>query len=271
MSFEVPQTAPREERPSIRLLIVDEEEQVRNRLTRYLAQEGFAVAAVADGAAMDTWLAANPVDLVVLDLMLPGEDGLSVVRRLRQGSQVPIVMLSDRGDEVDRIVALEVGADDVLSKPCNPRELLARIRAVLRRQKCPKRAVTAVEDQHETGQDGKGQAGGPETGRHPGPALTFGPYRLDEERRQLTLGSEPVPLTSGEFDLLQVFMTRPNRVLGRDSLLDQLKGYERSPFDRSIDVLVARLRAKIESDTKHPIYIRTVWGKGYVFTPQGDV
>ncbi len=232
-----------------RLLVVDDDKHIRALLTRYLTQEGFAVAGVEDGAAMDEWLARNQADLVILDLMLPGEDGLSVARRLRRESRVPIVMLSARGEDIDRIVGLEVGADDYLAKPFNPRELLARIRAVLRRQ--PAADPPARED--------------PEA-----PVEVFGPYRLDAKRRELTREGEPLALTSSEFDLLQVFLARPNRLLNRDSLLDLLKGYERSPFDRSMDVQVARLRSKIEPDTKHPIYIRTVWGKGYIFTPQAE-
>jgi len=232
-----------------RLLIVDDDEHIRTLLSRYLTQEGFAVAGVDNGAAMDDWLTKNQADLVILDLMMPGEDGLSVARRLRRGSRVPIVMLSARGEDIDRIVGLEVGADDYLAKPFNPRELLARIRAVLRRQ--PAQVSAAQEDPQ-------------------GPVQAFGPYLLDAKRRELTRDGEPLSLTSSEFDLLQLFVARPNRLLNRDSLLDLLKGYERSPFDRSMDVQVARLRAKIEPDTKHPIYIRTVWGKGYVFTPQGD-
>ena len=232
-----------------RLLVVDDDQHIRALLTRYLTQEGFAVAGVEDGAAMDEWLAGNQADLVILDLMLPGEDGLSLARRLRRESSVPIVMLSARGEDIDRIVGLEVGADDYLAKPFNPRELLARIRAVLRRQ--PATDPPARED--------------PEA-----PVEVFGPYRLDAKRRELTRDGEPMALTSSEFDLLQVFLARPNRLLNRDSLLDLLKGYERSPFDRSMDVQVARLRSKIEPDTKHPIYIRTVWGKGYIFTPQAE-
>lgn len=232
-----------------RLLIVDDDEHIRVLLTRYLTQEGFTVAGVEDGAAMDDWLTRNQADLVILDLMLPGEDGLSVARRLRRESRVPIVMLSARGEDIDRIVGLEVGADDYLAKPFNPRELLARIRAVLRRQ--PVQVPATQEDAK-------------------APLQAFGPYVLDAKRRELTRDGVPLALTSSEFDLLQVFVARPNRLLNRDSLLDLLKGYERSPFDRSMDVQVARLRAKIEPDTKHPIYIQTVWGKGYVFTPQGE-
>jgi two-component system phosphate regulon response regulator OmpR len=236
--------------PPLRILIVDDDEQIRSLLTRYLTQEGFTVDGAEDGVAMDEWLIHNPVDLVILDLMLPGEDGLSVLRRLRRESSLPILMLSARGDDIDRIVGLEVGADDYLAKPFNPRELLARIRAILRRR-CPQDRQAEEEEMAA------------------GPLLTFGPYRLDPRQRELSSDQGPVPLTSSEYDLLQVFLAHPNRVLNRDQLLDLLRGYERSPFDRSIDVLVARLRAKIEPDTKHPAYIRTVWGKGYLFTPEG--
>ena len=237
--------------PPLRILIVDDDEQIRSLLTRYLTQEGFTVDGAEDGVAMDEWLIHNPVDLVILDLMLPGEDGLSVLRRLRRESSLPILMLSARGDDIDRIVGLEVGADDYLAKPFNPRELLARIRAILRRR-CPR---DPQEEEEENAAE---------------PVLTFGPYRLDLQQRELSSDQGPVPLTSSEYDLLQVFLAHPNQVLNRDHLLDLLRGYERSPFDRSIDVLVARLRAKIEPDTKHPAHIRTVWGKGYLFTPQGS-
>jgi two-component system phosphate regulon response regulator OmpR len=185
--------------------------------------------------------------------MLPGEDGLSIARRLLQTSQIPIIMLSARGDDVDRIVALEVGADDYVAQSFNPRELLARIRAVLRRQ-----------------EPGAAQPGGTETVTGSEDVFDFGPYRLDLRTRELLKEGVPVPLTGGELDLLGTLAAHPNRVLDRDRLLDLLKGYERSPFDRSIDVQVARLRAKIEPDTKRPRYIRTVWGKGYMFTPMGE-
>jgi two-component system phosphate regulon response regulator OmpR len=230
-------------RPS-RILVVDDDADLRLLLSDYLRREGYEVSAVEDGAAMHAWLAQETADLLILDLMLPGEDGLTLARQLRKESHVPIIMLSARGDDVDRIVGLEVGADDYLAKPFNPRELLARIRAVLRRQAQPGVATAGL--------------------------IEFGNFRMDVEARELSKDGEAVPLTSREFDLLQVLAEHPNRVLDRDRLLDLLKGYERSPFDRSIDVQVARLRAKIEPDTKHPRYIRTVWGKGYLFTPKGE-
>jgi two-component system phosphate regulon response regulator OmpR len=234
---------------SARLLVVDDDAGLRSLLTQYLSKEGFQVVAVPDGAAMDAWLAREEADLVILDLMLPGEDGLSLARRIRARSQVPIVMLSARGEDVDRIVGLEVGADDYLAKPFNPRELLARIRAVLRRhaKACP-------------------DEGAAEEGR----VFTFGPFRLETAAQRLTREGEPVELTTGEYALLRILVERPNRVLSRDTLVDLLKGYERDPFDRSVDVRVARLRAKIEEDSKEPRYIRTVWGQGYLFAPDGE-
>ncbi len=240
----------------IRILVVDDDSALRGLLEEYLTREGFEVVGVEDGEAMDTWLAEHEPGLVILDLMLPGEDGLTLARRLRTRTQVPIIMLSARGDDIDRIVGLEVGADDYMPKPFNPRELLARIRAVLRRG-----APTDAEGTPEDFQ---------EPGAADGSVFAFGPYRLDLNLRELRRDGEPVVLTSGEFDLLRVLVEHRDRVLDRDRILDLLKGYERSPFDRSIDVQIARLRAKIEPDTKRPSYIRTIWGKGYLFTPAGE-
>lgn len=229
------------------VLVVDDDASLRELLENYLQREGFKVSGVADGVAMFEWLSQAVPDIIILDLMLPGDDGLTLARRLRQQTQVPIIMLSARGDEIDRIIGLEVGADDYLAKPFNPRELLARIRAVLRRP-AQHTAEGAVAGQ-----------------------LNFGPYRLELASRRLLRNGENVSLTGSEFDLLRIFAEHPNRVLDRDRLLDLLKGYERNPFDRSIDVQVARLRAKIEPDKKTPCYIRTVWGRGYIFTPSGEV
>ncbi|WP_295540248.1 response regulator [uncultured Thiohalocapsa sp.] len=228
-----------------RVLVVDDDASLRELLTDYLRQEGFDVCGVEDGVAMFDWLETHQADLLILDLMLPGEDGLTLARRLRTKDDTPIIMLSARGEDIDRIVGLEVGADDYLAKPFNPRELLARIRAVLRRR-TPAAETAAAE------------------------ATSFGPYRLDLAARQLTRDGEAVTLTGSEFDLLRIFVEHPNQMLHRDRLLDLLKGYERNPFDRSIDVQVARLRAKIEPNKKQPIYIRTVWGRGYIFTPQAE-
>jgi two-component system phosphate regulon response regulator OmpR len=228
-----------------RVLVIDDDASLRELLSDYLRQEGFEVSGVEDGTAMFEWLETHQADLLILDLMLPGEDGLTLARRLRTIDDTPIIMLSARGEDIDRIVGLEVGADDYLAKPFNPRELLARIRAVLRR-----RAPVTETPQTE--------------------AAVFGPYRLDIAARQLTRDGEAVTLTGSEFDLLRIFVEHPNQMLHRDRLLDLLKGYERNPFDRSIDVQVARLRAKIEPNKKQPIYIRTVWGRGYIFTPQAE-
>ncbi len=231
----------------MRILVVDDDVDLRTLLGDYLTRQGFSVAGVEDGRAMDAWLVENETDLMILDLMLPGEDGLALTRRLRTQTDMPIIMLSARGDDIDRIVGLEVGADDYLAKPFNPRELLARIRAVMRRH-----ASNARDDN---------------TGKE---IIRFGAYHLDPVQHELFCGEQPVNLTSGEFDLLLVLAEHPDRVLNRDRLLDLLKGYERSPFDRSIDVQIARLRSKIEPEIKHPRYIRTIWGKGYMFTPLGD-
>jgi two-component system, OmpR family, phosphate regulon response regulator OmpR len=229
------------------LLVVDDDEETRELLSLYLGQQGFDVAVVEDGEAMDAWLADNSTDLVILDLMLPGEDGLSIARRLRSEHKLPIVMISARGEELDRIVGLEVGADDYLPKPFNPRELLARIRAVLRRS-APYKQSDTTEDT----------------------SLAFGEFRFDGERRALYRNDREVELSRAEFDLLQVLVERPNRVLSRDLIMDCLSGGGRDPFDRSIDVRVARLRHKIEDDPSDPKLIRTVWGVGYQFTPKGD-
>lgn len=233
-----------------RLLVVDDDAELRELIDQYLSGQGFEVVTVEDGRAMDARLAdardtAERFDLIILDLMLPGEDGLSIAKRLKSASTIPIIILSAQGEDVDRIVGLEVGADDYLPKPFNPRELLARIRAVLRRT------------------TGQAQAGGT-----PGEErFRFGHYVLDVQAHRLTRDDEVVALTSGEFDLLAVLVRHPNRVLDRDRILDLLTGAERSPFDRSIDVRVTRLRSKIEADPSNPQYIRTVWGKGYMFCP----
>lgn len=233
------------ENPSPQLLVVDDDANLRALLLRYLGEQGFAVEGVADGVEMDRYLERHPVDLLVLDLMLPGEDGLSIARRLRASRNLPIIILSARGEEVDRIVGLEVGADDYLPKPFSPRELLARIRAVLRRQ-----APVAPAPPAPTG-------------------FRFGDFTFDPESRVLTRAGAEVALTAGETALLAVFVQHPNRVLSRDRLVDLLKGYDRSPFDRSVDVRVTRLRRKIEEDPAHPVFVRTVWGEGYLFTPKG--
>ena len=227
-----------------RLLVVDDDPEIRELTQAYLSRQGFEVDCVDGGKAMDAYLADRQPDLIVLDLMLPGEHGLSIARRLKSDRDIPIIIVSAQGEDVDRIVGLEVGADDYLGKPFNPRELLARIRAVLRR----------IDRSQEAGADNR---------------VTFGPFELDNAAYRLTRDGVPVPLTSGEFDLLSVMTAHPNKVLDRDRILDLLTGAERSPFDRSIDVRVTRLRGKIEPDPAEPVYIKTIWGKGYMFCPEG--
>jgi len=234
-----------------RVLVVDDDPELRELLTGFLTESGFEVSAAGDGVQMRAKIAQQAPDAIVLDLMLPGDDGLTLARELRKGSNVPILMLSARGEEIDRVVGLEVGADDYLAKPFSPRELLARLRALLRRS----RAATPDPASMET----------PDATR-----LPFGPFVLDVDGWRLLRGDAEVPLTTAEFELLRVFAEHPNRVLTRDNLIARLKGYTREAFDRSIDVRVTRLRRKIESDPARPAYIRTVRGEGYLFNPRGD-
>lgn len=226
------------------LMVVDDDAELLELTSAYLEQQGYRVVGAEDAKAMDRQLALEPVDLVILDLMLPGEDGLSIAKRLKANSAVPIIMVSAQGEDIDRIVGLEIGADDYLSKPFNPRELLARVRAVLRRGGSTGEPVSAA-------------------------TFEFGEFTLDVNSHQLTKAGTAVPLTSGEFDLLAVLVQHPNKVLNRDRILDLLTGAERSPFDRSIDVRVTRLRGKLENDPTQPVLIKTVWGKGYMFCPDG--
>ena len=231
--------------PSPHILIVDDDREIRDLTARFLRRHGFRATPAANGREMDTHLAEGRFDLVVLDLMMPGEDGLSICRRLRAQGSVPIVMVTALGEETDRIVGLEMGADDYVPKPFNPRELLARIRAVLRR--------SALET-----------AEAPERG-----LLRFAGWTLDRAARDLRDPSgEPVMLTAGEFDLLVALAERPQRVLSRDRLLDLTRGRETVPFDRSVDVQLSRLRRKIEADPANPVLIKTVRGGGYVFAAE---
>jgi len=223
------------------LLVVDDDKEIRSLLGRFLAKHGFRVSEAADGRAMREAIANGRFDLVVLDLMLPGEDGLSLCRWLRGENGPPIIMLTAMGEDTDRIVGLELGADDYLPKPFNPRELLARIKAVLRR------AVPHEAPARQT-------------------AYRFNGWTLLPETRELRdVDNAPVDLTSGEYDLLLALAERPNRVLSRDQLLDLTRGREAGPFDRSIDVLMSRLRRKIEPDPKLPALLKTVRGGGYMF------
>ena len=228
------------------ILLVEDDRDIASLVADFLSRNGMTVHSVRDGAGVTRYMASNSPDLVVLDLMLPGgEDGLSIASRLRQRGDVPIIMLTAMGEDTDRVVGLEIGADDYVTKPFNPRELLARIRAVLRRSSVGK-TDRRVDDM----------------------VLCFEGWRLNTLMRQLVdSNGVQVPLTSAEFDLLLAFCERPRRVLSREILLDLTRGPNGAPFDRSIDVLVSRLRQKIESDIKNPKYLTTIRLEGYLFTP----
>ena len=229
-----------------RILVVDDDPGMRTLLEAYLGDSGFTVETAENGAVMWRVLEKGMPDAIVLDLMMPGEDGLSLARRLRSQSNVPILMLSARGEEIDRVVGLEMGADDYLAKPFSPRELLARLRALLRRSQ-----AQAIPDK-------------------PADGTAFGPYQLDVSSHRLTRDGIEVKLSTAEFALLRIFVEHPRRVMSRDTLVDMLKGYERDPYDRSIDTRVTRLRRKIEPNPGEPVYVRTVRGEGYLFNPRGS-
>ncbi|HZM44879.1 MAG TPA: two-component system response regulator OmpR [Burkholderiales bacterium] len=232
-----------------RILVVDDDRRLRDLLNRYLTEQGYTVRTVSDATEMNRQLARERYDLMILDLMLPGEDGLSICRRLRGGGEnLPIIMLTAKGDEVDRIVGLEIGADDYLPKPFNPRELVARIQAVMRRR------------------PPSSPPGAPATDLQ---VVEFGPFRFNLAGRSLARNGEDVALTTGEFALLKVLVQHPRVPLSRDKLMELARGREFGAFDRSIDVQVSRLRRLIEVDPAKPAYIQTVWGFGYVFVPDG--
>ena len=229
--------------PLPHILIVDDDREIRDLLARFLERNRFRVTSARDGReARRAWTAGH-YQLVVLDLMLPGESGLDVARWLRGQGNVPIIMLTAMGDETDRIIGLELGADDYLPKPFNPRELLARMRAVMRR--------TAEQDERKPDNDGR--------------VLRFAGWVLDPTRRRLlNPDAVEVPLTGGEYELLVALLDRANRVLTRDMLLDLLRGRQAGPFDRAIDVAISRLRRKLEDDGRNAQVIKTVRGGGYV-------
>lgn len=226
------------------ILVVDDHSEIRDLLKRFLEQHGMRVSCARDGKEMKRLLDEREFDLLVLDLMMPGEDGLTLCRELRVKSRLPIIMLTAMGEETDRIIGLEMGADDYLAKPFNPRELLARIKAVMRRTQAEIPPVPEALTRD----------------------LRFDRWLLDINRREL-VDEEGVgmSLSTAEFDLLKVFLERPQRVLSRDQLLDLARGREAVAFDRAIDTLVSRLRRKLERDPKNPELIKTIWGGGYLF------
>ena len=229
------------------LLLVDDERSIREPLAQYLVRNGFRVTAVENAAEARLRLNANAIDLVILDIMMPGEDGLSLCRHIRETSEIPVILLTARSEETDRIVGLEMGAEDYLPKPCNPRELLARIRTVLRRHR---------RQEEETADP---------TARK----LRFAGWQIDMGARLLTdPDNVVVTLTDGEFRLLRAFIEHPRRVLSRDQLLDITQGREANAFDRAIDNQISRLRKKIEPDPKNPTLIKTVWGGGYTLSAE---
>ncbi len=232
--------------PHGKILIVEDDTRTRALLERYLKEQGIAVVTLPDGRRFDETLAAFAIKLVILDLMLPGEDGLAICRRLRaRGETMPVIMLTAKGDEVDRVVGLELGADDYLAKPFSPRELLARIHAVLRRQTAlpPGAPARQTEVAH------------------------FGHWQLDLATRRLLRDGNEVALTTGEFAVLEALVAHPREALSREKLMDLARGRAHGTYDRSMDVQISRLRRIIEADPSAPRFIQTVWGFGYVFVP----
>ncbi len=233
--------------PSAHILVVDDHQEIRDLVARYLREHGFRVSTVEGGAAMKRMLASSAIDLVVLDIMMPGEDGLALCRYLREQSQIPVIMLSAMAEQTDRVVGLEVGADDYLTKPFFPRELLARIKAVLRRTEAMPPRREALKEE----------------------SVRFDRWQLDVSRREL-VGDDgvAVPLSTAEFKLLSTFLAHPQRVLSREQLLDLTRGRQADVFDRSIDNQVSRLRRKVEADPSQPVLIKTVWGGGYMLAAE---
>lgn len=230
---------------SMHLLVVDDDPEILDLLRRYFMSQNFRVTTAANGAGMREVLARTSVDLVLLDLGLPGEDGFELTRHLHQHWTGPVIIITGRGESVDRVVGLELGADDYVTKPFDLRELLARVRSVLRRSTSPSRGRADAEHA----------------------SFRFSGFRLDPRTRALsTLRGDPVSLTTREYELLRVFLDQPNRVLSRDNLMDRLHGRDAGPFDRAIDVQVGRLRRKIEADPAQPELIKAVRGAGYLFT-----
>lgn len=227
------------------VLVVDDDHEITELLDTYLTRNQFRVSTAHNGQQMMARLDKAPIDLIVLDIMMPGEDGFSLCKKVRTTSAIPIIMLTAGNDETDRIIGLELGADDYMSKPFNPRELLARIKAVLRR----------VEDRQHAREPSVAQK------------IQFGPWTLDTQHRQLIHArGDVIPLNGADFDLLQLFISNPGEILSREDLFQRLKGRELSPYDRSIDVQISRLRHKLDDNGKSPQLIKTVRGQGYLLT-----
>ncbi|MBF0137276.1 MAG: response regulator [Magnetococcus sp. DMHC-1] len=236
--------------PQCHVLVVEDNQEIRELVVRYLNEHAVQATGVADGRAMRAALERETVDLIILDLMLPGEDGLTLCRQLRKHSRLPVIMLTALGDHADRVVGLEMGADDYVTKPFDPRELLARIKAVLRRY------------QGDAGDGGK-------SGKTPASTIKFAGWTLHLARRELVDHEGVVePLSAGEFDLLLAFLYHSRQVLSRERLMDLAHGKSAELYDRSIDTQVMRLRRKIEPNPKEPELIKTVWGGGYMFTSE---
>lgn len=232
-----------------KILIVDDDPRLRDLLRRYLGENGFNVLVSENGEAMKRLWVREHFDVLILDLMMPGEDGLAILKRLRaEKDMTPVIMLTARGEDVDRILGLELGADDYLGKPFNPRELLARIHAVLRRR--PRQDAPGAPSMENE-------------------VVKFGDFELDVGTRVLKKNGEIVPLTTGEFAVLKAFARHPRQPLSRDKLMEMARGREYEAFDRSLDVQVSRLRKLLEPDPSKPRYLQTVWGLGYVFIPDG--
>ena len=236
-------------RTPCKILVVDDDARLRTLLKNHLTEHGLRVGVVADGIAMDKLLAREWFDLIVLDLMLPREDGLTICRRLRAANnKTPILMLTAKGSDIDRILGLEMGADDYLPKPFNPRELVARTQAILRRMSLqPHASALSAES-----------------------VIRFGPNVLDTAQRSLVCNGEAVPLTGAEFALLKTLACSPRQALSRDKLARLAQGRDHDGMDRSIDVRISRLRRLIEVDTSRPRYIHTIWGFGYMFVPDNE-
>ncbi len=229
------------------ILVVDDHQEIRDLVQRFLTDHGYRISTAANGIEMKKTLANSAIDLIVLDLMMPGEDGLTLCRNLRAESTIPVIMLTAMGEETDRIVGLEMGADDYLSKPFNPRELLARIKAVLRRAGSAQQRVPLEASE----------------------SLTFFGWTLHSAARELVDPQQVlIPLSTAEFTLLVAFVTHPGRVLSRDQLLDLARGRDTQAFDRAVDTLVSRLRRKLGDEPRQPKIIKTVRGGGYLFAPK---